>query len=116
MSPILSRLWSSVLGRAALVLACGLSVACGSDHSAPSAPAGGSSSAGSDNSGGGVAGGGASGTGGGAGSASGGSSGAAADSLAQKYSGIFPIGAAVSAWHLDNEADILAKDFNHLTC
>ena len=36
--------------------------------------------------------------------------------LAQKYQGYFPIGAAVSAWHLDNEGDLLAQQFNHLTC
>jgi endo-1,4-beta-xylanase len=107
-----------VLGRAALVFACGLAVACSSDHSGRSAATGGSSAAGSDSAGGSVAGnaGGAGGASGAAGSPSGGTAGTAADSLAQKYSGIFPIGAAVSAWHLDNEADILAKDFNHLTC
>jgi len=64
--------------------------------------------------GGALAGGGA----GASGASSGGNGGAAVvvDSIAQKYAGIFPIGAAVSAWHLDNESDILAKDFNHLTC
>ncbi len=39
-----------------------------------------------------------------------------AGSVAQKYADYFPIGAAVSAWHLDNAADALTRDFNHLTC
>ncbi len=39
-----------------------------------------------------------------------------ADSLAKKYADYFPIGAAVSAWHLDNLSAVLAQDFNHLTC
>jgi len=38
------------------------------------------------------------------------------DSVAHKYADYFPIGTAVSAWHLDNAADTLARDFNHLTC
>jgi endo-1,4-beta-xylanase len=37
-------------------------------------------------------------------------------SVAQTYAGYFPIGAAVSAWHLDHAADTLTRDFNHLTC
>jgi endo-1,4-beta-xylanase len=37
-------------------------------------------------------------------------------SVAQKYADYFPIGAAVSAWHLDHTADALARDFNRLTC
>ncbi len=37
-------------------------------------------------------------------------------SVAQKYADYFPIGAAVSAWHLDNEVPALTRDFNHLTC
>ena len=37
-------------------------------------------------------------------------------SVAQKYADYFPIGTAVSAWHLDNAADTLTRDFNHLTC
>ncbi|MET0794226.1 MAG: endo-1,4-beta-xylanase [Polyangiaceae bacterium] len=36
--------------------------------------------------------------------------------LAQKYADYFPIGAAVGAWHLDNESLLLAEQFNHLTC
>jgi endo-1,4-beta-xylanase len=38
------------------------------------------------------------------------------DSLAHKYADYFPIGAAVSAWHLDNLSAIVENDFNHLTC
>jgi endo-1,4-beta-xylanase len=38
------------------------------------------------------------------------------DSLAQKYAGYFPIGAAVGSWHLDNLGEVLERDFNHLTC
>ena len=41
--------------------------------------------------------------------------GAAATSLASKYADYFPIGAAVSAWHLDHVSAQLAQDFNHLT-
>jgi endo-1,4-beta-xylanase len=37
-------------------------------------------------------------------------------SLAQKYVGYFPIGAAVGNWHLDNLSPVLKQDFNHLTC
>jgi len=37
-------------------------------------------------------------------------------SLALKYVDYFPIGAAVGNWQLDNEADALRRDFNHLTC
>jgi len=37
-------------------------------------------------------------------------------SVAQKYADYFPIGAAVSAWHLDNAEAALTRDFNHLTC
>lgn len=36
--------------------------------------------------------------------------------LAQKYAEYFPIGAAVSSWHLDNVNAILTSQFNHLTC
>ncbi|MEO6603468.1 MAG: endo-1,4-beta-xylanase [Polyangiaceae bacterium] len=36
--------------------------------------------------------------------------------LAQKYAEFFPIGAAISAWHLDNVNDVLATQFNHVTC
>ena len=36
--------------------------------------------------------------------------------MAQKYADYFPIGTAVSAWGLDNAADTLTRDFNHLTC
>ena len=39
-----------------------------------------------------------------------------AGSVAQKYADYFPIGAAVSAWHLDHTEAALARDFNHLTC
>lgn len=50
--------------------------------------------------------------------ASGGSagSGVPADSLAEKYTGYFPIGAAIGGTHLDLLEDVIAKDFNHLTC
>src|SRR5690606_30960715 len=34
--------------------------------------------------------------------------------LAEKYSEFFPVGAAVSAWHLENTASILEEHFNHL--
>jgi endo-1,4-beta-xylanase len=40
----------------------------------------------------------------------------AIDSMALKYASYFPIGAAVTAWHLDNLSAIMVKDFNHLTC
>lgn len=39
-----------------------------------------------------------------------------ADSLAEKYNDYFPIGAAVSDFHLNFLDQVLAKDFNHLTC
>jgi endo-1,4-beta-xylanase len=35
--------------------------------------------------------------------------------LAAKYADYFPIGAAVSAWHLDNVPEIVETQFNHLT-
>lgn len=35
--------------------------------------------------------------------------------LAEKYAEHFPIGAAVSAWHLENTTSILEEHFNHLT-
>jgi endo-1,4-beta-xylanase len=38
------------------------------------------------------------------------------DSVAQKYAGVFPIGAAIGSWHLDNLGAIVERDFNHLTC
>ena len=38
-----------------------------------------------------------------------------ADSLHQAYAEYFPIGAAVSDWHLEQMAGILTQDFNHLT-
>jgi endo-1,4-beta-xylanase len=38
------------------------------------------------------------------------------DSLAQRYAGYFPIGAAVGNWQLDNVKGIVDKDFAHLTC
>jgi endo-1,4-beta-xylanase len=37
------------------------------------------------------------------------------DSLAGKYAAHFPIGAAVRAWDLENQTQILTGDFNHLT-
>lgn len=37
------------------------------------------------------------------------------DSLAQKYAAYFPVGAAISGWYLDNEYDVVASEFNHLT-
>jgi len=43
-------------------------------------------------------------------------SGAPTDSLASKYAGYFPIGAAVGSWHLDSLGQVLEQDFNHLTC
>jgi endo-1,4-beta-xylanase len=42
--------------------------------------------------------------------------GSLAGSVAQKYADYFPIGVAVRAWHLDNAAETLTRDFNHLTC
>jgi endo-1,4-beta-xylanase len=45
-----------------------------------------------------------------------GSSTTGTDSLAEKYAGHFPIGAAVGNWHLDALSDVLERDFNHLTC
>jgi endo-1,4-beta-xylanase len=52
------------------------------------------------------------------GSAAGGSAGSPAitDSLAAKYADYFPIGAAVSNFHLDALEQVLLRDFNHLTC
>jgi endo-1,4-beta-xylanase len=50
------------------------------------------------------------------GSGGSGGSGAPEDSLAQKYEELFPIGAAVGNWHLDQLGDVLKRDFNHLTC
>jgi endo-1,4-beta-xylanase len=47
---------------------------------------------------------------------SGGGPGIPPDSLARRYADYFPIGAAVSAWHLDNLSAIVENDFNHLTC
>ena len=105
-----------------------LAVGCdaGSSSGTPAASAGTASAtggapgaAGAPSAGAGPSGGAAGGLGGSGGAA--GSSGAAgavatADSLAAKYADYFPIGAAVSAWHLDNLSDVLAKDFNHLTC
>lgn len=37
------------------------------------------------------------------------------DSLAAKYKGVFPIGAAVGNEHLNELEDVIAKDFDHLT-
>lgn len=45
-----------------------------------------------------------------------GTGGLPSDSLAQKYSDYFPIGAAIGNWHLDSLSDVLKQDFNHLTC
>jgi endo-1,4-beta-xylanase len=42
--------------------------------------------------------------------------GAPTDSLAAKYQGFFPIGAAVGNFHVTAQAEILKRDFNHLTC
>jgi endo-1,4-beta-xylanase len=47
---------------------------------------------------------------------SGGGTPATGVTLAQKYAGYFPIGAAVSSWHLDNVGSVLSTQFNHLTC
>ncbi len=47
--------------------------------------------------------------------ATGGSS-AAGDSLAKKYADFFPIGAAVGDFQLNFLDQVLAQDFNHLTC
>ena len=38
------------------------------------------------------------------------------DSLAEKYADIFPIGAAVGNEHLNDLEEVVAHDFNHLTC
>lgn len=58
------------------------------------------------------------GNGGGASGTAGGSNagGAVSDSLAAKYVGFFPIGAAVGDVHITTQQDILVRDFNHLTC
>ncbi len=60
-----------------------------------------------------------SGAGGGAAGDSGGGSGGEGvvleGRLAEKYSEHFRVGAAVSAWHLENTASILEEHFNHLT-
>ena len=42
--------------------------------------------------------------------------GSLAGSVAQKYADYFPIGAAVSDWHLANASAVIERDFNHLTC
>lgn len=44
-----------------------------------------------------------------------GQGGRTATALPAKYADFFPIGAAVSSWHLDNLTEIVATDFNHLT-
>lgn len=53
---------------------------------------------------------------GGASGAGGTGGGAPLDSLAAKYADFFPIGAAVGNFHLTAQAEILKRDFNHLTC
>lgn len=56
---------------------------------------------------------------GGAAPVTGGSGGAPSsptDSLAKKYADFFPIGAAVGDFQLGNLDQVLAQDFNHLTC
>jgi endo-1,4-beta-xylanase len=45
-----------------------------------------------------------------------GSSATPTDSLAEKYKDVFPVGAAVGNEHLNELEDVIAKDFNHLTC
>jgi endo-1,4-beta-xylanase len=53
---------------------------------------------------------------GGTGGSSGGAGGTVSvGTLAAKYADYFPIGAAVSAWHLDNVPEIVGTQFNHLT-
>lgn len=56
---------------------------------------------------------------GGAAPASGGAAGSGSpttDSLAKKYADFFPIGAAIGDFQLGNLGQVLAQDFNHLTC
>jgi endo-1,4-beta-xylanase len=43
-------------------------------------------------------------------------SGVPSDSLAQKYADFFPIGVAVGNYQLSVQDQVLAQDFNHLTC
>jgi endo-1,4-beta-xylanase len=54
--------------------------------------------------------------GGGASAGTNAAGGVATDSLATKFADYFPIGAAVSEVALSDFPDILARDFNHLTC
>ena len=101
--------------------------ACDSGSTSGSDVAGAPGSAGATPAGGGAPGAGAGASGIGGSSANAGAAGAtnsggtggtpvAGTSLAQKYADYFPIGAAVSSWHLDNVNAILASQFNHLTC
>jgi endo-1,4-beta-xylanase len=50
------------------------------------------------------------------GGATAGTSATPTDSLAEKYADLFPIGAAVGNEHLNDLEQIIAQDFNHLTC
>jgi endo-1,4-beta-xylanase len=52
----------------------------------------------------------------GAGGAAAGTSATPDDSLAEKYADVFPIGAAVGNEHLNDLEEVVAHDFNHLTC
>jgi endo-1,4-beta-xylanase len=92
----------------ALSLSAFSALGCDSGSSSSSPGDSGGSTAGS------LAGGGAS--SGTAGSGGSGAAGAATDSLFEKYEDVFPIGAAVSNFHISFEEDILIRDFNHLTC
>lgn len=87
----------------------------GCDSGSHSAMPGAGSSAGGNASASSTAGGGAAGMA--ASSAGGGTGGATAgDSLAKKYADFFPIGAAVGNFQLNFLDQVLAQDFNHLTC
>ncbi|RYZ05228.1 MAG: 1,4-beta-xylanase [Myxococcales bacterium] len=113
--PLLSLL--AAIGASTLISACDTG---GETPLGPggNASTGGSASAAGTSSGASTGGsGGAATAGAGSSGAAGSSAGAAAtDSLAAKYAGIFPIGAAVSDFHLTALEDVLIRDFNHLTC
>ncbi|MES1187319.1 MAG: endo-1,4-beta-xylanase [Myxococcales bacterium] len=91
------------LGVALLVVGC--------DASSHSEPTGSQASAGTASGGSPSAMGGSAATSGAAGS-----SGVPSDSLAQKYADFFPIGVAVGNYQLTVQDQVLAQDFNHLTC
>ena len=91
---VMASLW--IVAGCATLAGCDSGAGSALDSAAGTTAVGGSSSSGGGNAG------------------SGGS--AAVDSLAQKYSDHFPIGAAIGNWHLDNLSGVLKQDFNHLTC